>query len=703
MMRTVRTALLAAAMLALSTACAKPEPPAPVRIGVMLPLSGENDLGLGPSLEWARDAVNKAGGVAGRPLELVWRDLATTPVEKAADELLADPSVVAAIGPDTSDDVFAVADRFIAAKKLLVSPSATAGDIFRAFGGRGYVWRTVESDVSQTLTMLLQAVERKHKQVALWTDYSAYGATFFDWFGFFAAELGLSVSGLVRRDSQDADCVPSLNQALAGEPEMLFVATNSLDDIACLVGEVRRRGVATQLYFSDGAAHPALPARLGSAGVGLEGLTLAAEPSSGWRERYQATFGQPAPPFSAQAYDALTMVAYGLERSGGVSGDQLAAALPEVLHGDGAPTGWDEAGIADGLRRLRAGERPDLSGATGPLKFDDEKGTDPVESTYRLWQIKDGQFDTTGYWSTKGSEHSASSDSALRTEASKALESSLAAGATDLAAPVEREKLWAVVAALSNGWENYRHQADALAMYQVLKASGVSDDHIILILQDDLADDPQNPEPGVVRNVAGGPNLREGVQIDYRLSEVGPADFLAILEGRRSPTTPKVLDSTSDDDVLVYMVGHGASQGIYVAAGDAAGKGSTGYIDAASLGRTLDARRQAGGYRRMLLVAEACQSGTLGPGVTAPRALMITAASATENSFSTNWDPVAQMWRADQFSWSLYTALRDNPARSVADLYQSLYRAVPGSHVGAFNARSFGNPALVPATDFATP
>jgi glycosylphosphatidylinositol transamidase (GPIT) subunit GPI8 len=483
---------------------------------------------------------------------------------------------------------------------------------------------------------------------------------------------------------------------------MLFVATNSLDDIACIVGETRRRGGKTQLYFSDGAAHPSLPAKLGAAGEGLEGTALGSEPDTGFREGYQAAFGQLPPPFAAQAYDALALVAYALQRSGGQGGDPLAAALTEVLRATGTKTGWDAAGIADALKRLKAGELPDLSGATGPLQFDDLKGTDPVQSTYRLWRIENGAFVTTEFWSTKGSEHASSSDSALRSQASQVLESSLASGQAD-AAPLDRGHLWAVVAALSNGWENYRHQADALGIYQLLKAAGVPDDHIILILQDDLAKDPENAEPGIVRNVAGGPNLRDGIDIDYRLSDVGPDDVLAILDGRKTAQTPEVLASGPEDDVLVYLVGHGSGQGVYVAAGDATGEGATGFIDATSLARALDARRSAKGYRRMLLVVEACQSGTLGPGVTVPGALLMTAASATENSFSTNWDPAEHLWRADQFSWSLYSALRNNPAQSVADLYKALYRAVAGSHVAAFNARVFGNSSAVPASDFATP
>ena len=57
----------------------------------------------------------------------------------------------------------------------------------------------------------------------------------------------------------------------------------------------------------------------------------------------------------------------------------------------------------------------------------------------------------------------------------------------------------AVLVAASEGWKNYRHQADVLGMYQYLKEKGYDDDHIILIMADDLAYNEKNPLQGVVR------------------------------------------------------------------------------------------------------------------------------------------------------------------------------------------------------------
>ena len=47
----------------------------PIKIGVMLPMSGSYELGYEYPLEWAKENINAAGGINGRRLQLVYEDL----------------------------------------------------------------------------------------------------------------------------------------------------------------------------------------------------------------------------------------------------------------------------------------------------------------------------------------------------------------------------------------------------------------------------------------------------------------------------------------------------------------------------------------------------------------------------------------------------------------------------------------------------
>lgn len=59
---------------------------------------------------------------------------------------------------------------------------------------------------------------------------------------------------------------------------------------------------------------------------------------------------------------------------------------------------------------------------------------------------------------------------------------------------------WAVLAAGSKGYPNYRHQADVCHAYQVLVEGGIDPEKIIVFLYDDVANNRENPFPGKLFN-----------------------------------------------------------------------------------------------------------------------------------------------------------------------------------------------------------
>lgn len=58
-----------------------------------------------------------------------------------------------------------------------------------------------------------------------------------------------------------------------------------------------------------------------------------------------------------------------------------------------------------------------------------------------------------------------------------------------VAIPAALSTNWAVIVAGSNGYWNYRHQADAHHAYHVIQNYGISQDNIILMVYDDIAND----------------------------------------------------------------------------------------------------------------------------------------------------------------------------------------------------------------------
>uniref|UniRef100_A0A8C8CC16 Legumain n=1 Tax=Oncorhynchus tshawytscha TaxID=74940 RepID=A0A8C8CC16_ONCTS len=122
-------------------------------------------------------------------------------------------------------------------------------------------------------------------------------------------------------------------------------------------------------------------------------------------------------------------------------------------------------------------------------------------------------------------------------------------------------KNWVVIVAGSNGWHNYRHQADACHAYQIVHKNGIPDKQIVVMMYDDLATNKQNPTPGVVINRPSGTNVYKGVPKDYTGNAVTPDNFLAVLKGDSASTqlgSGKVLKSGPNDHVFVYISARGA-------------------------------------------------------------------------------------------------------------------------------------------------
>lgn len=115
----------------------------------------------------------------------------------------------------------------------------------------------------------------------------------------------------------------------------------------------------------------------------------------------------------------------------------------------------------------------------------------------------------------------------------------------------------------SRYWFNYRHTTNALTIYRRLRRAGVSDDNIVLMLADDFACDPRNPERGRMYNdLEHSVDMYSDVLVDYRGNDVSARNFLNVLSGRHVAGTAATqrLQSDGNSDLLVYMTGHGGDE-----------------------------------------------------------------------------------------------------------------------------------------------
>jgi len=180
---------------------------------------------------------------------------------------------------------------------------------------------------------------------------------------------------------------------------------------------------------------------------------------------------------------------------------------------------------------------------------------------------------------------------------------------TPAPAPTPRPKgdTWAVLAAGSSTYWNYRHQADVCHAYHVLIDHGVKPDHIIVLMYDDVAHSSSNPFPGKLFNEPKGKDVYTGCVIDYKGDVLSPSLYMHVLLGESEAVknvvgSGRVLKSGPDDRVFLNFADHGGP-GMIMFPGGA--------IAASDLIATIKKMHAKKMYDQMLFYLDTCNSGSM--------------------------------------------------------------------------------------------
>uniref|UniRef100_M0ZQ71 Legumain n=1 Tax=Solanum tuberosum TaxID=4113 RepID=M0ZQ71_SOLTU len=121
------------------------------------------------------------------------------------------------------------------------------------------------------------------------------------------------------------------------------------------------------------------------------------------------------------------------------------------------------------------------------------------------------------------------------------------------------EKGWTKVQILSDA-KNVMDMADVCHAYQIMKAGGLKDENIIVFMYDDIANNTENPKPGVIINNPRGHDVYKGVPKDYVGDDVNAKNFFNVILANKSGVvggSGKVLKSGPNDHIFIYYADHG--------------------------------------------------------------------------------------------------------------------------------------------------
>jgi len=158
-----------------------------------------------------------------------------------------------------------------------------------------------------------------------------------------------------------------LTPILAANPDLVFFG-GIYDQAGPFFRQARDRGITAQFMGPDGLESAELVDLAGDAVDGMHYTTVAAPVSqfpkaAKYAQDYQAAFGDVAPAFSAQAYDAANICAAGI--------------LSAAIAAGGKPT---RAQVVEAIRNL-----PPFPGITGTFDFNAEG--DPTVATYFVLKV----------------------------------------------------------------------------------------------------------------------------------------------------------------------------------------------------------------------------------------------------------------------------------------------------------------------------
>ena len=340
---TFKLAALAGAV-ALSTAAFAADP---IKIGVDGPFTGGSSsmgVSMRDGVRLAAEEINKAGGVLGRPLQLVERDDEAKDERgvQIAQELVNKERVVAVVGYINTGVALASQRFFQEAKIPVMNNVATGSIITKQFEkeSENYVFRNAAHDSIQAPMIVEEAVTRRgFKKVAILADSTNYGQL-----GREDLEKALKAKGVTpvaveKFNIKDVDMTAQLLKAKAAGADAILTYGIG-PELAQIANGMTKLGWKVPMV---GSWTLSMANYIDNAGPGGEGArmpqTFVQEPTTPKRQafivNYLKTFNPKnsridSPVSAAQGYDSIYLLAAAIKQAGSTDGPKVKAALEDL-------------------------------------------------------------------------------------------------------------------------------------------------------------------------------------------------------------------------------------------------------------------------------------------------------------------------------------------------------------------------------------
>ena len=365
---------LGALMALMAGACGEDSTEEPLRIGLLLNVSGASDRAVErqQSFELAIKHVNEAGGILGWPVESIVAESTLDPETTVVEvrRLVEEEGIHALVGPSTSASSLPVVEQVTGPAGVpTMSPSATSPLLTDA-ADNDFFFRTALSDRAQGPVMAHLVQDQGFSNVGVLYRDDAWGTGLFESF----REAWTGPLRAVPVKPGETTLLPQLRQSADEDAEVLVLITFE-EATSTAIQEALGNDLYDQFVISESLLPDELQRLMGGAGGRAYGTVPGKAPHSesaaAWERAYVEEYGAlPESVYAKETYDAAIAIALAAEAAGSLEGAAIRDRLRSIGSGPGIVLIAGAEGIASGLGALARGEEVDYEGASSSMDWD---------------------------------------------------------------------------------------------------------------------------------------------------------------------------------------------------------------------------------------------------------------------------------------------------------------------------------------------
>jgi len=358
----------------------------PLKIGSLLPTTGSLAF-LGPpeiaGVNLGIKEINDAGGVLGKPVEVIHRDSGDTKTDIATQSTTAllGSGVSAIIGAASSGVSKTVINQITGAGVLELSPANTSPD-FTTWDDKGLYWRTAPSDVLQGKVLGNYMATCGAQTLGMMVLNDAYGTGLQKNVKEAFTSAGGQVVAEQLFNTGDSQFSSQVDALVAAKPDAIVLIT--FDEAKSIIPLLTGKGIKpTQLFLVDGNLFDYSKDFAAGTLKGAQGT----QPGTFAKEDFKKSLlaidpGLLTYNYAGESYDAVNLIALAAEAAKSTKGTEIAKQLKAVSEGGEKCNTFPSC-----VTLLRNGKDIDYDGQSGPVTFSD--AGDPTEAYIGIYQYDD--------------------------------------------------------------------------------------------------------------------------------------------------------------------------------------------------------------------------------------------------------------------------------------------------------------------------